>query len=55
MGTDSEVPLAHSFERHHLFDAVRVEVLELKPILEQHPADEPTGGDGEAALMEGHE
>jgi hypothetical protein len=55
MGTDSEVPLAHCFERHHLLDAVRVEVLELKPILEQHPADEPTGGDGEAALMEGHE
>jgi hypothetical protein len=27
----------------------------LEPILEQHPADEPSGRDGEAALMEGHE
>jgi hypothetical protein len=30
-------------------------VLELKPVPEQHPADEPPGGDREAALMEGHE
>jgi hypothetical protein len=30
-------------------------VLELQPILEQHPADESTGRDGEAALVEGHE
>jgi hypothetical protein len=30
-------------------------MLELQPILEQHPADEPTGEDGEAALVEGHE
>jgi hypothetical protein len=29
-------------------------VLELQPILEQHPADEPAGGDREAALVEGH-
>jgi hypothetical protein len=36
-------------------DIVQVEILELQPILEQHPADEPTGGDGEAALVEGHE
>jgi hypothetical protein len=27
----------------------------LQPILEQHPADEPAGRDGEAALVEGHE
>jgi hypothetical protein len=30
-------------------------VLELQPILEQHPVDESTGRDGEAALVEGHE
>jgi hypothetical protein len=30
-------------------------VLELQPILKQHSADELTGGDGEAAVMEGHE
>jgi hypothetical protein len=27
----------------------------LKPILEEDSADEPPGGDGEAALVEGHE
>jgi hypothetical protein len=36
-------------------DAVRVEVLELQPIREQHSSDEPVGGDKKAALMEGHE
>jgi hypothetical protein len=36
-------------------DVVRVEVLELQPIREQHPSDQPAGGDGEAALVEGHE
>jgi hypothetical protein len=55
VGTDIEVPLAHRLERSHLLDVVRVEVLELQPILKQHPADESTGGDGEAALVEGHE
>jgi hypothetical protein len=29
-------------------------VLELQPVRE-HPADEPTGGDGEVALVKGHE
>jgi hypothetical protein len=33
----------------------RVQVLELQPIREQHPTDEPAGRDGEAALVEGHE
>jgi hypothetical protein len=51
MGTDSEVPLAHRLERLHLLDVVLVEELELEPILEQHPADEPSSGDGEAALV----
>jgi hypothetical protein len=55
VGTDSEVPLAHRLKRSNLLDVVRVEVLELQPILEQHTTDEPTGGDGEAALVEGHE
>jgi hypothetical protein len=36
-------------------DVVRVEVLELQPVREQHSSDEPDGGDGEAALVEGHE
>jgi hypothetical protein len=27
----------------------------LKPVLEEDSADEPSGGDGEAALVEGHE
>jgi hypothetical protein len=30
-------------------------MLELQPVREQHPADEPSGGDGESALVEGHE
>jgi hypothetical protein len=30
-------------------------VLELKPVLEQHPADESPGGDEKTALVEGHE
>jgi hypothetical protein len=30
-------------------------VLELQPVREQHPANEPAGGDGEATLVEGHE
>jgi hypothetical protein len=55
MGTDAEIPLAHHFEHGHLLDAIRVEVLELQPILEQHPADEPAGEDREATLVEGHE
>jgi hypothetical protein len=55
MGTDAEVPLAHCFERSHLLDVVRVEVLELQPIRERHPTDESVGGDGEDALVEGHE
>jgi hypothetical protein len=38
-----------------LLDAVRVEVLELQPVREHHSLDEPTSGDGEAALVEGHE
>jgi hypothetical protein len=36
-------------------DTVRVEVLELQPVRKQHPSDEPAGGDGEVALVEGHE
>jgi hypothetical protein len=36
-------------------DVVRVEVLELQPIREQHSSDESTSGYGEAALVEGHE
>jgi hypothetical protein len=51
MGTNSQVPL----ERSHLLDAVRVEVLQLEPILEEDAADEPPGGNGEATLVEGHE
>jgi hypothetical protein len=52
---DAEEPLAHCLEGGHLLDAVRVEVLELQPVCEQHPSDEPAGRDGEAALVEGHE
>jgi hypothetical protein len=55
VGSDAKVPLAHRFECGHLLDVVRVEVLELQPVREQYPANEPVGGDGEAALMEGHE
>jgi hypothetical protein len=39
----------------HLLDVVRVEVLQLEPILEENSTDEPPDGDGEAALMQGHE
>jgi hypothetical protein len=46
MGTNSKVPLAHRLERSRLLDVVRFEMLELEPVLEQHPADEPTGEDG---------
>jgi hypothetical protein len=38
-----------------LLDVVLVEVLQLEPILEENATDEPFGGDGEAALVEGHE
>jgi hypothetical protein len=55
MGTNSQVPLAHRLKCHHLLDAVRVEVLQLEPILEENSADEPPSGDEEAALVEGHE
>jgi hypothetical protein len=55
VGTDAEVPLTHRFKHDHLLDAIRVEVLELQSIREQHPTDEPADGDGEATLMEGHE
>jgi hypothetical protein len=51
----SQVPLARRLERHHLLDAVRIEVLELQPILQEHRADEPPGVDGEATLVERHE
>jgi hypothetical protein len=36
-------------------DVVRVEMLELQPVCEQHSSDESAGGDGEVALVEGHE
>jgi hypothetical protein len=52
---DAKVPLAHRFECAHLLDVVRVEVLELQPVHEQHPANEPDGRDKEVALVEGHE
>jgi hypothetical protein len=55
VGANAEVPLIYCFERIHLLDVVRIEVLELQPIREQHPANESAGGDGEAALVEGHE
>jgi hypothetical protein len=50
--TDAEEPLAHCLKGSHLLDAVRVEVLELQPVCEQHSLDEPAGGDGEATLVE---
>jgi hypothetical protein len=53
--TDPEEPLAHFLEGSHLLDVVWVEVLELQPVREQHSSDESAGGDGEAALVEGHE
>jgi hypothetical protein len=37
MGTDAEVPLAHRFERSHLLDAVRVEVLGCSPYANSTP------------------
>jgi hypothetical protein len=55
MGTYPQVPLAHRLERRHLLDAVRIEVLQLKPVLVEDRPDEPPVGDGEAALVEGHE
>jgi hypothetical protein len=55
MGTDSQVPLTHHLERRHLLDAIRVEMLQLEPVLEENSADEPLGRDGEAVLVEGHE
>jgi hypothetical protein len=55
VGDDAKVSLTHCFERIHLLDAVRIEVLELQPVREQHPANEPVGRDREAALVEGHE
>jgi hypothetical protein len=55
VGANAEVPLAHRFKCGHLLDVVWVEVLELQPGCEQHPVDEPTGGDGEVALMEDQE
>jgi hypothetical protein len=45
----------HNFKSGHLLDPIRIEVLELQPVHEQHPANELAGGDGEAALVEGHE
>jgi hypothetical protein len=30
-------------------------VMELQPVREQHPVDEPAGRYGEATLVEGHE
>jgi hypothetical protein len=53
--TEAKEPLAHGLKGSHLLDAVRVEVLELQPIREQHSSDEPAGEDGEATLVEGHE
>jgi hypothetical protein len=40
VGSHSKVPLAQRLERCHLLDAVRIEVLELQPILKEHHADE---------------
>jgi hypothetical protein len=53
MGTYPQVPLAHRLERCHLLDAVRIEVLQLKPVLIEDLPDEPPGGDGAATLAEG--
>jgi hypothetical protein len=55
MGTDSQVPLAQRLKCCHLLDAVRVEVLQLEPVLVEDRSDEPPHGDGEATLVEGHE
>jgi hypothetical protein len=53
--TDAKEPLAQCLEGSHLLDVVRVEVLELQLVCEQHSSDELTGEDGKAALVEGHE
>jgi hypothetical protein len=34
VGTDPQVPLTQRLERRHLLDAVWVEVLKLKPVLD---------------------
>jgi hypothetical protein len=52
---NAKEPIAHHFKSSHLLDAIRVEVLELHPVHEQHPADELANGDGEAELVEDHE
>jgi hypothetical protein len=52
---NAKEPLAHHFKSSHLLDAFWVEVLKLQPVHEQHLADKPTGGDGEATLVEDHE
>jgi hypothetical protein len=54
LGTDPQVSLTQRLEHHHLLNAVRVEVLELEPVLVEDSPDEPPGGDGEAALVECH-
>jgi hypothetical protein len=41
---DAEEPLSHCLEGSHLLDAVRVEVLELRPIHEQHSSDDQPAG-----------
>jgi hypothetical protein len=40
MGTHTQVPLAQCLECCHLLDVVRVEMLELQPILVEHHTDE---------------
>jgi hypothetical protein len=55
LSTNPQVPLTQCLERRHLLDVVRVEVLELLPVLEEHGTDELPSGDGETALMERHE
>jgi hypothetical protein len=41
MGTDSQLPFTRRLERRHLLNVVRVEVLQLKLILEEDSAAEP--------------
>jgi hypothetical protein len=55
VGTNPQVPLAQRLKRRHLLDVVKVEVLELEPVLEKYDPDESLGGDREAALVECHE
>jgi hypothetical protein len=55
MSTNSQVPLTHHLERCHLLDAIRVELLQVEAVLEEDSTNEAPGGDGEAALVEGHE